>query len=70
MPMETSFQSLKAALTSQPVLHCPDERLQFVLQTDASARGIGTVLSQQLETSTLLHTTPRNFSHERLSTPV
>ena len=48
-PLETSFQSLKAALSSQPVLHCPEENLQFVLQTDASARGVGAVLSQRLD---------------------
>ena len=46
--LETSFNSLKTALMSHPVLHCPDEQLKFVLQTDASARGIGAVLSQRL----------------------
>ena len=45
--LDSSFQALKAALTSHPVLRCPDSKLPFVLQTDASAQGIGAVLSQR-----------------------
>jgi phospholipid-translocating ATPase len=34
-------------LTSSPVLNSPDYEKKFYLQTDASERGIGAVLSQQ-----------------------
>ena len=44
--LEMSFHALKEALVSHPVLCCPDEQLPFILQTDASARGVGAVLSQ------------------------
>ena len=41
-----AFLSLKAKLTSAPVLHSPDFRREFVLYTDASDVGLGAVLSQ------------------------
>ena len=44
---ETAFQELKAKLCTTPVLHNPDFEKEFTLQTDASDRGIGAVLSQQ-----------------------
>ena len=41
-----SFEELKRALITAPVLAYPDPSLEFVLDTDASSAGIGTVLSQ------------------------
>ena len=45
-PCETSFVELKRRLTSTPALKSPDLSQPFVLQTDASERGVGAVLSQ------------------------
>ena len=42
-----SFELLKKALCMAPVLKTPDFYKQFLLQTDASDRGVGGVLSQQ-----------------------
>ena len=38
---EGTFQRLKNALYSQPVLQMPDFRPGFIVQTDASDRGVG-----------------------------
>lgn len=43
---ERSFAALKSALSSWPVLRAPDFDRPFVLQCDASDRGMGAVLSQ------------------------
>lgn len=43
---EESFNKIKAALVSSPVLANPDYQKPFVLQTDASDQGIGGVLVQ------------------------
>ena len=42
-----SFQTLKTALTQKPILRLPNFEKQFVLQTDASDSGLGTVLLQE-----------------------
>ena len=46
---DRSFQSLKNALCSAPVLRSPDFSRYFILQTNASDRGVGAVLSQCYE---------------------
>ena len=46
---EETFQWLKNALCSQPILQMPDFRRGFIVQTDASDRGVGAVLSQMVE---------------------
>ena len=42
-----AFQRLKELLCSAPILRSPDFNKPFILQTDASDRGIGAVLSQE-----------------------
>ena len=44
---QESFEKLKEALTSSPILAYPDYKKPFVLETDASLKGLGAVLSQQ-----------------------
>lgn len=41
-----AFKDLQQALSKDPVLFCPDFDKDFILQTDASERGIGAVLLQ------------------------
>ena len=43
---QKAFDTLKNSLCESPLLHGPDFSKQFILQTDASERGIGAVLSQ------------------------
>lgn len=43
---QTAFDDLKKALVEAPVLPYPDPKLPYLLDTDASAEGIGAVLSQ------------------------
>ncbi|XP_045124905.1 uncharacterized protein LOC123512544 [Portunus trituberculatus] len=45
---QAAFEGLKKALTEAPVLPYPDPKLPYLLDTDASAEGVGTVLSQLL----------------------
>ena len=44
---ERAFEELKASMCRSPVLHSPNFDKPFLLQTDASDRGVGAVLSQQ-----------------------
>ena len=44
---QQAFLRLKEGLLHGPTLSCPDYVKLFVLQTDASDRGVGAVLSQQ-----------------------
>lgn len=43
---QEAFSTIKNCLVSAPVLTCPDFEKPFLLQTDASAYGIGAVLTQ------------------------
>jgi hypothetical protein len=42
----TAFRQLKSSLVSTPILGYPHPTLPYVLDTDASAEGVGAVLSQ------------------------
>jgi hypothetical protein len=43
---ENAFQTLKAKLTTQPILQYPDFTKEFILTTDVSNQGLGEILSQ------------------------
>ncbi|XP_057201512.1 uncharacterized protein LOC130561305 [Triplophysa rosa] len=45
---QQAFTQVKAALCGGPLLHSPNFSLPFFLQTDASDRGLGAVLSQEM----------------------
>jgi hypothetical protein len=45
-PQHDTFEELKTRMCCSPVLTQPDFEKKFYLQTDASAYGMGTVLSQ------------------------
>ena len=44
---QESFDKLKEALTTAPVLSYPDYSIPFLLETDALLKGLGTVLLQE-----------------------
>ena len=45
--MNHSFNELKHRITSDPVVVCPNFDLPFILQTDASLKGLGAVLAKK-----------------------
>jgi hypothetical protein len=51
-PQMQAFEELKTRMCQSPVLMHPDFNRKFYLQTDASAYGVGTVLSQEGGTTT------------------
>ena len=50
---QTGFDNLKNALTSAPILAYPDYSKPFILETDASLKGLDAVLSQRSKDNTI-----------------
>ena len=48
-PCQRAFERVKEALCGEPLLFTPNFSLPFILQTDASDRGLGAVLTQQVK---------------------
>ncbi|XP_042612294.1 uncharacterized mitochondrial protein AtMg00860-like [Cyprinus carpio] len=47
LPACEAFEELKRRFTTAPILHHPDPKLPFIVETDASNIGIGAILSQR-----------------------
>jgi hypothetical protein len=45
---QSTFEALKNAMSSTPILALPDFDLPFEIETDASEKGVGAVLSQKV----------------------
>ncbi|KAI3356745.1 hypothetical protein L3Q82_003428 [Scortum barcoo] len=52
---EEAFRRLKELFTTAPILMVPDPVLQFVVEVDASNKGVGAVLSQRCATDNHIH---------------
>ena len=66
---EQSFQRLKEHLTKVPILGYPNEHGNFIIDTDASSFGLGTVLSQiQNGQERSYHTTAELSTSQRSTT--
>ena len=63
---QSAFQDLKRKLVTAPVLGIPNLDKGFLLETDASIKGLGAVLSQQ-QKDDRMH--PVAFASRALSTP-
>ena len=46
MMMQLKYVKLRLALVESPILAYPDHSKEYILDTDASAFGVGAVLSQ------------------------
>ena len=64
---ELAFLALKEAMTAAPVLALPDFSQTFVIETDASSKGIGAVLMQQGHPIAFINKT-LSEKHQKLST--
>ena len=64
---EHSFNLLKEALMSKPVLTTPDWTWKFILQTDASNTGLGYVRRTRTKRNIQLHMDQRNSYRESKS---
>uniref|UniRef100_A0A3B3BM67 Gypsy retrotransposon integrase-like protein 1 n=1 Tax=Oryzias melastigma TaxID=30732 RepID=A0A3B3BM67_ORYME len=64
-PAEKAFQKLKSLFTSAPVLMTPEPTNQFIVEVDASDRGVGAVLSQRSTLDQKIH--PCAFFSRRLT---
>lgn len=62
---DKAFKELKKLLCTSPVLRNPDFSRRFILQTDASDRGIGAVLSQKDEAGEEHPVVAKSFCRER-----
>ncbi len=58
-PQQKAFEELKTRMCSRPVLTQPDFNKPFFLQTDASAYGMGAILSQEGEHHTVASQKPK-----------